>query len=216
ENDTLLGGPDLDLLIGGKGSDRLSAGNGNGPNQLYGNAGDDLLQGGESKDRLEGGPGDDILRAGPHPHKYWAYGRDVLRGGSGDDLIDGQNGNACAIFVTSPVQVDLGNGRATGEGSDSVIGIRCVQTAGKDDVVVGTNKRDVITTGLGDDTVFARGGPDWVMDNTRSRSGGDDIFYGGRGDDSLSGMEGYDTLRGGSGFDGCSDGESTQGCERVS
>ncbi|MFT7475329.1 MAG: Ca2+-binding RTX toxin-like protein [Verrucomicrobiales bacterium] len=88
-----------------------------------------------------------------------------------------------------------------------------VPTAG-DDVILGTDGVDVISAGMGDDTVCGRGGndvinggpgADWVDaglgDDTVFGLGGDDVAFGGEGDDTLIGFEGDDRLDGGVGVD---------------
>ncbi len=73
------------------------------------------------------------------------------------------------------------------------------------DVVVGSNIRDFITTDGGDDTVCARKGNDTVFtldDNDWAAGGqGNDLMYGGSGTDTLNGISGNDTLYGGPGGD---------------
>jgi len=68
-----------------------------------------------------------------------------------------------------------------------------------DDVIRGTNRRDVIVIGLGHDIVFGNGGPDLICDGSGESS--DDVFYGGAGADVILGGHGHDVFRGGNGAD---------------
>lgn len=70
-----------------------------------------------------------------------------------------------------------------------------VGTAG-DDVLVGTDRRDVIWAGPGNDTIEAGLGSDVICAGP-----GDDIVFGGRGNDSIRGGPGDDLLYGGHGDD---------------
>ncbi|HEY3477198.1 MAG TPA: ExeM/NucH family extracellular endonuclease, partial [Anaerolineales bacterium] len=65
-----------------------------------------------------------------------------------------------------------------------------------DDVINGTNGRDVIVALGGNDTINGRNGNDVICGN-----GGDDTINGGNGDDLLFGSFGDDTLNGGNGDD---------------
>lgn len=64
------------------------------------------------------------------------------------------------------------------------------------DTVTGSDIRDVIFLGLGNDGAAARLGPDDVHGD-----GGRDRLSGGRGDDALFGADGADTIYGGAGAD---------------
>jgi len=62
--------------------------------------------------------------------------------------------------------------------------------------VQGTENRDVIVTGPGVQTIFAKGGNDLIC-----AGGGNDIIHGGPGDDIIYGQYGADTMFGGDGND---------------
>ncbi len=81
-NDSLSGGPGIDVILGHGGDDTISGASGD--DLLYGGDGDDALSGASGHDVLYGGAGDDTLSA--------AAGDDVLYGGSGDDTLDGASG----------------------------------------------------------------------------------------------------------------------------
>jgi uncharacterized repeat protein (TIGR01451 family) len=76
-----------------------------------------------------------------------------------------------------------------------------------DDVIVGTDKRDVIAALRGNDQVRGLGGKDIICGfggNDRLKGkGGNDVLRGGGGNDRLGGGPGDDLLRGGTGRDRC-------------
>jgi uncharacterized protein len=80
-----------------------------------------------------------------------------------------------------------------------------IRGAGGDDVLLGTNHRDVIM-GLGGDDVITGGNTEDVIcggagDDTVRGDNGDDVLRGGFGDDHVSGNNGDDVLVGGPGSD---------------
>jgi len=187
-DDVLRGTDDQDVVVGLEGEDRL-----------VGLGGDDVLCGGPGADVLEGGPGDDLLLGGTdrwRKTKNKVYG-DRLAGGRGDDLLDAgfdtehpgaKTGKREAIDWTESehaVDVDLVRGTATGEGRDEIVLSRRLRyyLSPHDDSFLGTERTDkvwtaggsdVVTTGVGDDTV--RSGPPTAPDShTVVRTGdGDD------------------------------------------
>jgi Ca2+-binding RTX toxin-like protein len=98
------------------------------PDFLYGEEGDDALFGEGRADILRGGPGDDLLDGGP--------GRDTIIDGPGDDRVVGGD-------ESDRVLLERGHDRVWAGKGDDVI------EAGVDGV------RDVISCGLGRDTVYA-------------------------------------------------------------
>jgi hypothetical protein len=114
---------------------------------------------------------------------------------------------ATATFVVSPLEVDAAlfcaGRRVT---VNLVAGDR--PTAGND-VIWGTNGRDVINSGGGRDIICARGGHDAI------RSGaGRDVVVGGGGNDGILGGKGLDRCAGGKGNDAarCETRTSARGC----
>ena len=87
----------------------------------------------------------------------------------------------------------------------TLIGPNHVSTGEGNDMVRGSDVRDIIRTGDGNDTVFGRGGDDNIDgggDNDDLRGGdGDDVIKGGKGNDTLRGEDHDDKLSGGSGND---------------
>ena len=133
------------------------SGTGNtGANVIVGNDGNNLLSGLGGADQLVGGLGDD-----------------VLKGGAGDDLLDGGGGTDTVDYsdLSVSVTVDLIAGKATGEGTDSLISIESV---------IGSKAGDVIGRFTGDGILDGRGGDDTIL------------VAGGRGQ--LLGGSGFDTL----------------------
>ena len=180
-NDSLLGRAGADTLLGGPGGDLL-----------LGGSGDDTLDGHDGDDGLTGGPGDDLLRG-------WA-GDDTLAPGKGNDTVEGGNGTDLVSYHDSPhpIEVDLPQGAATGNGNDSLAGIEDVTGSNHDDVIVGNFAANRIEGRSKDDVIRAGGGAD--------------VVFGGSGRDFLDGGPGTDILDGGYGLDECKRGETITGC----
>jgi Ca2+-binding RTX toxin-like protein len=175
-NDKLAGSGDNDRVDGGGGSDRVA-----------GDAGDDWVDGGPGNDpAVSGGIGSDTLRG--------EGGRDVLTPGSGNDSILGGGGVDLLSFASSPggIGVDLGRGRASGDGRDRIGAVENVTGSRFADLLLGSSAANVLNGGAGNDRVF-----------------------GGSGNDTLLGGPGSDALDGGAGGDRCSvgpGGSSARSC----
>ena len=119
-NDTIEGNTGNDELHGEAGIDRASFANGSSPivaSLVTGTAtgdGSDTLDGFEG---LIGAAGNDQLTGGPT--------NDSLAGGGGDDRLDGAGGTDMADFdgALEPIVADLQTGRATGDGTDTLLHI---------------------------------------------------------------------------------------------
>jgi serralysin len=133
-NDTLYGYAGVDALSGGNGNDYLDGGDGN--DYLYGDGGNDYLSGGNGNDYLDGGDGNDIFRGGSGSDRiYGRTGNDTLYGDDGNDLLLGEQGN------------DTLTG---GSGNDTLNGTSYAAE--------GTGERDVLISGIYDDTdIFVLG-----------------------------------------------------------
>lgn len=172
--------------------------------------GRDRVHGRGGRDLIDGGPGDDALSGG--------RGVDVVLGRGGDDTLTGGPGADTASFAgaENPVSVDLGSGRAAGEGRDSLRGFEDVEGSDHPDVIEGDRARNVVVGGEGADRVLTRGGNDRVLGlvgDDRIRLGpGDDLARGGRDDDWIDGGAGIDRTYGGAGHDVCRNGE-VLGCD---
>ncbi|WP_395707835.1 nidogen-like domain-containing protein [Reyranella sp.] len=126
-------------------------------NIIVGNDGNNLLSGLGGADQLAGGLGDDVLKGGA--------GDDVLDGGGGTDTVDYSD-------LSVSVTVDLIAGKATGEGTDSLISIESA---------IGSKAGDVIGRFTGDGILDGRGGDDTIL-----VAGGRGQLLGGSGVDTLS------------------------------
>ncbi len=145
---------------------------------------------GEGADRLVGIQGvagsefDDTLTGDDEANAFRPYqGSDTITGGGGDDVV---------VFTTSRVGVivDLEIGSATGEGTDSLIGIEDIWGSYADDRLTGSAVAN---------SIFGLRGVDRI-----AGADGDDMLHGGPGDDALDG---------GPGTDSCQAGEANTLCE---
>lgn len=178
-SDRVSGGVGSDTLIGERGNDLLLAGPGS-RDFADGGLGDDTLFGGSGgHDQLIGGVGNDQLHGGPGEG-------DVLRGDHGRDLFDGGPGaHDTASFAASGftgansfggtgVTVNLGEGRATQDGTDHLHGI---------EDVIGSPFRDSITGDVQPNALYGAGGDDRLI-----ADGASDAAHGGGGSDICEGF----------------------------
>ncbi|WP_196941948.1 beta strand repeat-containing protein [Pseudooceanicola algae] len=197
-NDTLLGSGGEDTVVGGDGQDTLFGGadqdtlfGGSGLDLLYGGDADDLLYGGSQDDLLAGGNGDDTLIGGD--------GDDTLDGNSGNDYFNGGDGIDTANFggtIDTTVSLATTGTQSTGHGSDRLVGIENVTTAGGNDHLVGDGAANVLRAGSGNDRLDGDAGNDVLFGEDD-----DDLLFGGAGNDTLLGSAGNDLLFGSSGGD---------------
>jgi RTX calcium-binding nonapeptide repeat (4 copies) len=173
----------------------------------------------------DGGPGDDRLESSSlvNGTLNGGGGHDVLLGGANEDtlidgdrpgevdsdVMDGRKDGAVVSYEgrTAPVKVDLSTLAPAGEpGEGDVLRSITGATGGAgNDVLRGSDRRNVISGGPGDDRVFALGGQDFVSggpgDDRLSSGSGDDSAYGDGGEDRVLGSRGGDSVVGGSGHD---------------
>jgi Ca2+-binding RTX toxin-like protein len=174
-------GVTADLSMGtatGEGQDGLF-----GVGSVVGSRFGDLIIGTDGGDRLEGEGGDDTL--------VGLGGDDVLVGGPGDDGLEGGDGSRdLAGFRTSrgSVHVDLTTATASGQGSDSVVGVENATGSGFGDLLGGDAAANELIGEDGNDQIAGLAGDDYLL--------------GERGDDTLDGGEGNDICDGG-GAPGC-------------
>jgi Ca2+-binding RTX toxin-like protein len=154
--DTVL---NFEVAVGGSGDDLLRGGAG--PVQFTGGGGADTLIGGQSwsaldesqgnTDRLTGGDGNDLIIS-------LGGGNSDLRGGAGDDTVISGGGGAFVFTdqVTNKF-VNLKTGVATGEGNDSLVGIKSIVVMSG-----GTTNDTVIGTAAAVETVTLRAGNDYI------------------------------------------------------
>jgi len=167
------GGPNpvtVDLGTGkasGWGSDQLRGVedvSGTGHNdQLTGNSRRNFLFGQAGGDRIEGVGANDFLFGGT--------GNDALLGGGGFDAAD-------YTLSTSGVDVNLGNGTATGEGRDRLAGIEDIWGSTHADKLIGNSSANHLYGWDGADVMDGRGGDDLLVPGV-----GDDTVEGGVGAD---------------------------------
>lgn len=161
---------------------------------LTGTPGDDVICGLGGNDTINGLGGDDIL-------KGEAGGADKLFGGDGNDTLDGGIGNndqANYSSATAAITASLSAGTATGEGSDTLIGVESVTGSSKNDSLTGSAAANTLNGGSGNDALNGLDGADKVngggnADTVQGGSGNDSVVGNG-GPDILSGEEGDDTL----------------------
>ncbi len=214
-------------LVGGAGDDRLTGRSG--PDNFVGGPGDDTFDGGHGRscldevvyasapgpikadlqagvatgegrdtliriDKVHGTPFDDVLLG----HGGW----NAFVGGGGADVIDGRGGEIDDIRYTlakRPVQVDLRDGSAKGEGKDRLRGLEFVYGSTFNDVLRGSRRGEVLVGYKGSDVLVGRRGGDALIASAGRKDVG--LAYGGRGDDYLYGGLGESQLFGGEGDD---------------
>jgi Ca2+-binding RTX toxin-like protein len=158
--------------------------------------GDDQMTHVEYAGLVRAGTGDDTI-------VFTRKGSGEVAPGAGDDLVRavgvrpfGETPCVRLVSATGPVRVNLARGRATGEGHDRLVNIRCVKAGRFSDVLVGTNRGDEIWTGGGLNLVRVGAGDDIVEGGARA-----DEVHLGPGDDSVIAGSGWDRLYGGPGTD---------------
>jgi Ca2+-binding RTX toxin-like protein len=223
-NDVVVGDDGNDTLQGNIGDDSIIGGLGN--DSIIGNEGSDTVDGGDGDDLIDTSgtaPLPDIDYPGVYgADSDPANDRDLVTGGVGNDTIltgddaDTIVGGAGNDVIDSGIDADLVEG---GIGNDTIVGSEGADTIdGGDgnDLIYGglndvlgealdlpdavdlrpDNNRDLLTGGVGDDTIFGRDD-----DDTLFGGAGNDVLEGGIDEDSLVGGAGNDTLRGGQGSD---------------
>ena len=157
----------------GTGNDTLG-----GVENVRGGAGGDGLIGDAENNELRGGGGDDFMA-----------------GGDGDDLFDGQTNDAggdsvnyfqAPVTAMNPITASLQNGTATGQGTDTLMGlenlrggnnndnltgdagVNDVRGANGNDTITGLGSMDVLRGEDNDDSILARDG---VQDDVDCGSG---------------------------------------------
>jgi Ca2+-binding RTX toxin-like protein len=206
-DDTISGGDHFDIICGGGGRDSLGGFDQQGTDEGY-------------IDTLAGGAGNDALNGSFE---------DRLIGGPGDDLMQGRRAHADYSSAVGPITVELvgGSGEASGEGTDTLIGIVAFSGSAFGDRITGPadsfglggndeitlpNGGEFVNGGDGDDTITVIGG----LEGPAQGGPGNDIMFGreldgNEGDDllmapdeggDLRGSGGQDILEGGPGGDG--------------
>jgi glucose/arabinose dehydrogenase/PKD repeat protein len=178
---------------------------------LTGTPGDDVICAGAGNDTIKGLEGNDTLKG--------EGGADKLYGGVGDDTLDGGKGADTADYSGSAtaVSASLATDSATGEGSDTFLGVENLVGSRMDDALIGSGANNTLNGGSGADTLSGQDGADKLTgaggndtlhgdlgNDTVVGSGGADQHFGDDGDDAVNskdGVSGNDSLDGGPGTD---------------
>ena len=160
---------------------------------ISGTSADDVICAGGGNDTVKGLEGNDTLKG--------EAGNDQLLGGVGNDTLDGEIGTDTASYSPSltAVTASLATNSATGEGSDTFLGVENLLGSSKADSLTGSETNNKLTGGGGPDTEQGGLGNDQVIG-----SGGADTLKGEDGDDTVNskdGVNGNDSLDGGAGTD---------------
>lgn len=156
-DDVLRGGSNGELLTGDGGSDMLEGGSG--ADSLIGGAGRDVVNGGSGDDVLSGDIDDadgDADVVGTGPRSFAPVFSDLLEGGRGTDI---------ASYTARPrgVLIDLSRGWAgRGTERDRLRSIEGAHGGWGNDVLLGTDRANVLVGGQGADRIDARGGNDSI------------------------------------------------------
>lgn len=222
---------DVERLIGSDHGDTLTGDEGK--NSISGLGGPDRIEGMGGADVQKSGVGDDRIHGGDGPDSHY--------GGPGDDFMDGGDGADAPSFKFSsdPVVVDLAEGTAEGEGSDTFINMEIVAGSRHNDSFFGDDAANTFYPLRGDDEIDGRGGFDFAVfaqspaavlvdlldgiatgegDDTLTSVEGavgtayDDTLNGDDGDNALYGLGGDDDLDGRGGSDFLSGGPDTDSC----
>jgi Ca2+-binding RTX toxin-like protein len=165
----------IPTIVGTRGDDALTGTVGD--DVIAGLGGDDVIVGSWGNDVICGGDGNDHVTAG-----FGILETDFVSGDGGDDLVVTASTSTTVVyaFARAGVTVDLEAGRATGEGSDTLLGVHNV---------VGTEFGDVIQGAAGFNCLDGLGGDDRLLGLA-----GEDCLYGGTGNDTIDGGLGTDIL----------------------
>ncbi len=190
------------IIVGGASGDTLDGGDGD--DTLGGEAGNDSLTGGLGNDRLNGGAGLDTMNGGD--------GNDILVVDNALDSAIGGAGTDTVQVVTAGLVYAVGSEveivtNASGGALSATLNDLANTYGGSIDI-------DFVFGGLGNDTLYGRGGDDSLIggegnDRLFGEAGidvlngaeGNDIVYGGGDGDMLFGGEGNDTVYGEAGDD---------------
>jgi len=156
----------VDHTSTGEGSDTVA-----GFHEVYGTDYADVITGDDSPNVLRGGKGDD-----------------VLDGAGGDDQLDGEDGNNTASFASSPNGVTANFEQATGDGTDTLDGLRNLEGSPFDDTL---SLIDGEISGMAGDDTFV--GNQW-HDNFNGGTGDDHFLLAQGGADQIEAGPGQDTV----------------------
>ena len=129
---------DLDSLL-------TAASGGPGEDIITGHEQGDIIYGGADNDTISGENGDDFIEG--------EGGADALSGGAGIDTVS-YAGSDSAVTINLTAGIASGG---HGEG-DTLSGFENIIGSDFDDIITGSVKANIITSGLGDDLIFATSG----------------------------------------------------------
>jgi CSLREA domain-containing protein len=168
------------------------------------------ILGTSATETVTGSAGDDVISA--------LGGNDTVNGLAGDDAICGGAGNDTVTYSGGArITASLLTGAATGQGSDTLVGLENLVGTDFADSLTGNGLANAITGLAGRDRLKGLGGKDLL----KGQAGNDRLFGGGGRADRLFGGGGKDLHNGGGGRrDLCNGGGgrdrlATRGCERV-
>ena len=153
--DTLTGTPGNDVIAGLGGNDQIAGGGGD--DTICGGSGNDTILGQDGSDTLLGEAGNDTVDSG-------AGTTDLISGGAGDDVLTG-NEFAAVSYIGSPagVNVDLAQGYATGDGTDTLHGVESAFGSEHNDTLVGDAAGNFLAGMGGDDVIQGGDGFDVLL-----------------------------------------------------
>ena len=199
-DDVIVGLGGSDRACGGPGDDILRAPRAFGVS-LDGQAGADRLVA-SIANRMLGGTGNDTLvMTGFGGWLLGGPGADVMKQ-VGRALTQPPDPTACVLYsqAVHRVVVDLGAGRARGQGRDRLSGINCVAGTKFADIMHGSDGPELFLAGYGADQIDTRGGRDGVFGDPGADhielGDGNDSAYGGYGRDQILGRGGNDLVVG--------------------
>ena len=183
-----------------------------GNDTISGTSGADVICGGKGNDAIKGLGGTDVLKG--------EGGSDQLYGGEGDDALDGGAGSndfANYSSALTAVTASLSTNSATGEGSDTLVGIESLAGSPYADTLTGSDDNNLLNGGNGNDAINGLDGADKLTggpnnDTAHGGPGNDSVIGSGSADD-LLGDEGDDTV---DSRDGISGNDSLDGGTHVS
>ncbi len=149
---------------------------------------DDVIVGLGGNDTITGGGGFDLICAGDGNDTIvqtsgGLFGAAIVSGDAGDDTIQaGRDTIVAADYETAPaaVNVDLTAGTATGDGSDTLVGVDFAYGSAFDDTLVGNKTMNVLVGLGGNDTISGLAGDDVI-----GAEAGNDVVDGGTGHDQM-------------------------------
>jgi Ca2+-binding RTX toxin-like protein len=202
------GGGEFDALNGGPGDDTIRGGPGLADIVSYFNAGAPGVKADLTKGTASGGDGRDTLKGlevvQGSSHDDTLIGDERLNfligalGNDGIDRLDGRGGEdfAAFFFADRPLDVQLAEGSAKGQGHDTLKHIEGAVGGPLKDAIGGDADPNSLFGGDENDQLVGAGGNDFL-----SGEAGQDFLGGAGGRDSLAGDAGNDELDGGPGAD---------------